>query len=205
MIAGEGTKKEIKQWEKQRAKRGFSDYDTYEINTWFIKIMPEMLEVLIERANICPEVFNQDYLKERGFDESSLTAQQREDMSTYAYNRYKETLIEMRQAFLESDESTCSLRNQYAEEYNVRLHEFYEVYGFQSEKLKGNLKTERDEESGETYYSAIKPYRFEDMSEANKRISELYREEEKRIWEHIAKNKKKALEMFTRYFDYLVY
>lgn len=39
----DGTREEIKEWESQRAKQGFSIYDTYEINTWFMSIIPDML------------------------------------------------------------------------------------------------------------------------------------------------------------------
>lgn len=41
---------EIK-WKKQRAERGFSEYDTYEMDTWFLNVVPKMLKEIQKHPN----------------------------------------------------------------------------------------------------------------------------------------------------------
>ena len=39
--------KELKnkiKWALQRVKRGYSDYDVYDVDMWFLNIMPRMLD-----------------------------------------------------------------------------------------------------------------------------------------------------------------
>ncbi|MBR5428237.1 MAG: hypothetical protein IK118_07805, partial [Clostridia bacterium] len=50
-----------RKWAKQRAKRGFCDRDLWAIDTWFIEIMPEMLEALADRATGYPNRLWDDY------------------------------------------------------------------------------------------------------------------------------------------------
>ena len=108
--------------------------------------------------------------------------------------------------FEEANEDTCSHKNPYEEDYHTALYAFYEVYGHNGEKLKGNEKVETSEGADgkpEKAYSPIKPYWFEELNEENKRISELYRAEERQIYEYRDECKTKALSMFVEYFDSL--
>lgn len=41
---------EIK-WKKQRVECGFSEFDTYEMNTWFLNIVPKMLKEIQKHPN----------------------------------------------------------------------------------------------------------------------------------------------------------
>lgn len=209
MIARENTssRKQIRKWKKQRAERGFSDFDIFEIDTWFLTIMPEMLEELIKVNNAVPTSIGEEYYKEHSLNPLTVSDEEKEKIWSICFERWTNILKEMRHAFIEANRDTCSYKNKYDEEYHKLWNEFFEVYGHQGEKLKGNVKTEyiKDEDGKviETYYSAIKQYRFEDMSEENKRISQLYHSEDKKIDKYREANKKKALEMFVKYFDNL--
>ena len=44
-----------RKWKRQRAKRGFSDFDVWEIDTWFIYTLSEMLEHLALTTESYPE------------------------------------------------------------------------------------------------------------------------------------------------------
>ena len=205
MLVGYGSYKDIRKWKKQRAERGFSDYDVYDINYWFMLIIPEMLSKLIEHNNGYPISFQEEYIKENNLDPLNISPEEQEKMGSFCFDKWTNVLLEMKQAFLEGSEETCSYKNKYEEEYNKAFGEFTKVYGVNGELLKGNVKEEhiKDKDGNilETRYRTIKECRFEDMNEYNQKINDLYVEESKKINGHIQKNKKKALDMFVKYFD----
>ena len=209
MLVGEGKPSQIKKWKHQRAERGFSDYDIFEIDTWFLMIMPEMLEELIKHNNGYPSSFENEYIEEHNLNLFTITSEQRDEIDKYCFSKWQKTLKEMKNAFIRSNKLTYFIKNKYKEEYDKLWNEYFEVYGHNGEKLKGNVTKECIKDKNgkviQTYYSAIKTYRFEDMSEENKRISRLYHTEERRIDNRFELNKKKALEMFVKYFDNLWY
>lgn len=54
MRARKGRFIDKRRWRMQRAKLGFSDYDLYEIDSWFLTIIPEMIDELIKRRRGYP-------------------------------------------------------------------------------------------------------------------------------------------------------
>ena len=82
-------------WFLQRGKNGFCDYDTYDIDYWFLKIMPKLLQRYIE-------------LNDKG-------------LGAYpdfcSYDEWVDIIDEMIHCFKESNEETCSMKNEYDEEY----------------------------------------------------------------------------------------
>lgn len=207
MPLGEASPSQIKKWKKQRAERGFSDYDVYDIDIWFLTIMPKMLDELIKHINSYPSSFEDEYIKEHKLDHLNLSDEQREQMDKYCFNKWKKILREMKSAFIKSNDHSYIYKNKYEEEYNRLWKPFFETYGFNGEALKGNVKKEylRDKKGKiiETLYHPIKTYRFKDMSEENKRISKLHFAENRKIEKRYEANKRKALEMFVKYFDQL--
>lgn len=210
MLVGEGKPSQIKKWKKQRAERGFSDYDIFEIDTWFLMIMPEMLAELIEHNNNCPtypSYFQNEYMEEHKLDPFNISDEEQDKMNKYCLNKWKRILQKMKNAFIKSNNHTCFYKNKYDEEYHRLWDPFFETYGHNGERLKGNVKKEQiKDESGkiiQSFYRPIVTYCFEEMSDENKRISNLYHTEQKKIDMSMEKNKRKALELFVQYFDNL--
>lgn len=88
--------KEIK-WKIQRARRGFSDYDTWSIDIWFINTMKPMLEYFKDNLHGVPIYFDGDEEKWVG--------------------------VLKRMIFLldEMDRDKCSFKNRYKKEYEEYL------------------------------------------------------------------------------------
>lgn len=81
--------KKIK-WFFQRGKNGFCDYDTYDIDYWFLKTMPKLLQRYIELNN---EV--------------------KAHPSFCSYDEWVDIIDEMVHCFKETNEDTCSMKNEY--------------------------------------------------------------------------------------------
>ncbi|MDY6430998.1 MAG: hypothetical protein SPL00_04330 [Bacilli bacterium] len=199
--------RKLRKWKKQRAERGFSDYDVYNIDYWFLSIIPEMLDELIKHNEGFPSFLEEEYYEENNLNLSKISDSKRREILSICLNKWRNILTEMRDAFKEAKEDSCSYKNKYEEEYDSLYEKFFRVYGHSGEKLKDNVKEEYiKNEKGkviETYYSPIKKYKFQDVSEENKRISDLYHKEEKKIEGYRESNRKKALEMFSKYLENL--
>lgn len=205
-VPGE-TKKEIKELKKERGERGFTFYDVCDMDVWFLKIMPEMLDEFINKVDSYPGEFSDQYALKHGFDPYNLTIEQQKQVDKACFRRWINILKRMRDGFRNGNREDYMYKNEYSEEYNRLYNEYTEKYGSYGEKIKGNLgKKYLRDENGKiimTHYYAKKPIHFEDVSEENKKISELYYAQEKKDLETIEKNKKKALRMFVKYFDHL--
>ena len=199
MLELTGSKHNIRIWKKQRAKYGFSMYDTFEIDTWFLKTIPDMLDVLIKNNQCISNIVIDEYLEKlniEGVDTSNISD---EDWEKYAEDTFKiwtNILIEMKHHFLEADSDTCSFKNKYEKEYQKALQEYQKEYGWFGEKKHPEIMT-RNADGSTTYEVG---YGFSDIPKYQE-INKLYKEEEKRIEEYNNKHKAKALEMFVKYFD----
>ena len=123
MLVGEGKPSQIKTWKKQRAERGFSDYDIFEIDTWFLMIMPEMLEELIKHNNGYPSSFENEYIEEHNLNLFTITSEQRDEIDKYCFSKWQKTLKKMKNAFIRSNKLTYSYKNKYKEEYDKLWNE----------------------------------------------------------------------------------
>ena len=141
-------KKKIKGYVKQRAKRGFCEADCYEINNWFLVIMPKMLENLLKHNKGIPtslmEEFyeiNKKQMNEDAKDCIILNKIKHNDpikfiyiyvsckgdkkienwknkMHNYAKEKWNKILNKMIFLFKECDETKCSFKNKYEKDYN---------------------------------------------------------------------------------------
>ena len=123
MLVGEGKPSQIKKWKHQRAERGFSDYDIFEIDTWFLMIMPEMLEELIKHNNGYPSSFENEYIEEHNLNLFTITSEQRDEIDKYCFSKWQKTLKKMKNAFIRSNKLTYSYKNKYKEEYDKLWNE----------------------------------------------------------------------------------
>lgn len=192
--------RQIRKEEKERANRGFCDHDVYWMNTWFLRIVPNMLDELIKRNNGFPPSFEDDYYKEHHLDEFSLSKEERLKISNECFEKWQSILCEMQKAFYDALEETCSIKNKYEEEYSNALSEYLEKYGWDGTKIKDNPYVTKEPDGSITVDLRDNPYLFENMDQY-KEIDRLYSEEEKKVDQYRREAKEKALSMFVKYFD----
>lgn len=164
-------------YNNQRKKRGFSDYDIFEIDTWFIKIMPEMLQELINCYIGFPCIIAEEYFKKQS-KTYNICEELSEETEEEIHNYWINILKEMRQAFLNADNETTSFKNEYEDEYLEKFIENKDI------KEIFNAKNEN-------------------LTKEKKELKEKYQKEYKSLEDFLNKNKKKALNMFVKYFDCL--
>ena len=90
--------------------------------------------------------------------------------------RWLRILNNMQQSFVNSRRETCKYNNPYGEDYSKAFHENIKKYGMKINEL-----------SGKDY----------------KAIAKLYHDEEKKIEMLVEHDRKKAIRLFIKYFDYL--
>lgn len=90
-------------WKIQRFKRGYSDYDVWDIDTWFYNIMPKILQTYLENVHGWPG--------EGVFE------------NIHSFEDWKNEIQNLRNLFLECNYDTCSQVNQYKDypfEFNFK-------------------------------------------------------------------------------------
>jgi len=88
----------------QRAKKGYSYQDVWSIDNWFVKIMPQMLTDLKNEVRGCPMSFTY----KNGVEYQSVEQGTEE---------WKSVLDRMAFCFKEVNEDTCSIKNEFSDEY----------------------------------------------------------------------------------------
>lgn len=108
---------------------GFNLSDTYEINTWFLNIMPSMLTVLKMHNKGYPERFHKEYYELHkdelnGVDEFIFTKtsgdslneylkNKQNEMREYSINKWNSILDQMIHLFNEAKCESLALKNDY--------------------------------------------------------------------------------------------
>lgn len=192
--------RQIRKEEKQRAKRGFSDHDVHWMNTWFLRIVPKMLEELIKRNKGFPSSFENDYYKEHHLDYFSLSKEERIKIVNECFEKWQSILREMQKAFYDAVEETCSIKNKYEKEYSNALSEYLEKYGWDGIEIKDNPYITKEPDGSVTVDLQDNPYLMENMDQY-KEIDRLYYEEQTKVDQYRREAKEKALSMFVKYFD----
>lgn len=174
-----------KKWAEQRAKRGFSDMDASEIDTWFMKVMPEMLKQFRRNSQSYPSCFITD-------------PEHPED--TWEEDSAKWDKVLERMIFLlnEMDEDKCSLKNPYAEEYYRITFDFRQKYGAFGEKAK--TPEMLAEEEGEPGVRMCFATDFPNLYPTARKVHEDYFDYEKKIEGYREDCKNKFFELFSKYF-----
>lgn len=172
----------------QRIRYGYCFRDVWNIDIWFLNVVPNMLENLKE--DTCgyppgPDSFSQAV---GGVDDES-NGQYESGMK-----KWKDTLSQMIFLLREANEDTCTLMNTYKKEYDKAFDEFGEKYGHFGEKLK---KPEEKEEERKKGYSTL--YTPSDVPEY-KEICDLYFNEESALDRYRSACKDEGLELFKKWF-----
>lgn len=108
---------------------GFDLKDTFEINSWFLNIMPKMLTVLQENNKGYPLRFHKEYyemIKDEldGVDEFIFTStpgeslpenirKKQEEMKKYSWDKWNSILLKMIYLFNEAKSDALELRTAY--------------------------------------------------------------------------------------------
>lgn len=110
---------------RQRAERGFSDEDLWNIDDWFLTLIPEMLEKYKKKRHGSPSCLGKEYTNDEGFL-----------VNDTCHEEWDKILDEMIHLFRECREKTCSRKNPYEDEYSKASEEFTEKYGLLGKKLR---------------------------------------------------------------------
>lgn len=167
----------------QRITKGYCDRDVWNMFSWFLSVVPSMLEELKETTHGAPAVLA------GGIDSQSHSLD-----SNAGHEEWKRILGEMAYLFRESDEDSCQRKNPYETEYEMALETFTEKYGFLGEKLRTAGEIEREEKNHFcTMHTMVEVPEYRE-------IHDKYMEEEQRLYEYRNTCKDNAFELFTKWF-----
>lgn len=170
----------------QRIWKGYCDYDIFSIFSWFLGIMPTMLQEYKENLHGYPDA--------PGLISHRVILADSDKEGNESFQAWNDVLNRLIFLLKEADEGTCTHENPYEEDYFRALKEFEGKYGSFGEKMM--TKEERKEEkSGK----GIRWYTLHDVDEYRP-LAEKYIEEEKNIAQYRWNCKNEALELFSKWF-----
>ena len=188
---------------RQRAKKGYSDFDVSDMDIWFMNIIPKMLKDFRKSMQAYPELFTEEWFENNkeecekyGYDIDAFYRNTRFDedaerlskeINNYNLRKWEETLDRMIFLFEETNEELCSKKNPYKEEYYSQF--ILPDWALSKKELRDRKKNPpppRDEEAFE-------------------KLRKLYNEEEDKIEEYRKQCEKEAFEMFVKYLHNLWY
>jgi len=150
----------------QRARKGYSFRDVWSIDYWFMEIIPNMLTDLKNNKRGCPAQFvNSD--DDQDFEKGM--------------KKWQNVLDRMIFCFREINDDTCSMKNEYEDEY---FSQRYEGKSFKDMFIKN--------EDGKTY-SLIE-------GKVDPKLEENYRKKMLEIEAYKDNMKNEGFELFNKYF-----
>ncbi|MBR6383637.1 MAG: hypothetical protein IKS56_06590 [Lachnospiraceae bacterium] len=170
-------------WSAQRITRGYSDPDVWEFNSYLQHLIPDMLQHLKDNRMGSPGFLGENYINEEGIL-----------VNDTCHSEWDKILDKMIFLWRESEESTCSKKNPFEEEFMKAFKEFEERFGFFGEGL---LTPEEKEEAKKSNYTKV--HFMEELPEY-KELYEKHREEDKKIEKYQNDCKDEALDMLKEYF-----
>ena len=171
----------------QRVRYGFCMRDVWDMNDWFLRIIPYMLRALREDSYCFPsQVINE--LPEK---DQMNTDQKREACA----KKWDEILADMEHCFLEANADTCSRKNPYEDRMRAAHKEFDRKYGFFGKKLmtKEEKKSLRKDKSSFPVHTIYEVPRY-------KKILAKYNAAEKELNDYSLECCKKGLDLFVKWF-----
>ncbi|MBE5905017.1 MAG: hypothetical protein E7275_12150 [Pseudobutyrivibrio sp.] len=167
----------------QRAHYGYCDRDIWNIDYWFLKVMPAMLEQFKETTHGYPDM--EGAISHAVYDSGRDLVKDDAGMKAW-----KDVLDEMIFLLREADEDTCTRENPYDEEWRQAWDEFECKYGLFGEKL---LTEEDLAGPGRRAYLPAHLDEYKD-------ISDKHTKENIEILKYRSECKHKALELFDKWF-----
>ena len=176
-----------KKCEMQRAKRGFSNRDVWNLYDWFLEIMPRMLKN-----------FRRSH---HGYPCSLFPSEEawRDDKeSEKAHNKWNEILDRLIFLLGEMQENTCSMKNPYELQKNKIDRQFRIKYGYFGDGLK--TKEQREEEKRQGSYAMLFPSDFPDLYPDYEELERNYMQAENEITAYRNKCKDEFFALFAEHF-----
>ncbi|WP_022765277.1 hypothetical protein [Butyrivibrio sp. XPD2006] len=171
----------------QRAKYGYCDSDTWSIDYWFLSVVPEMLERLMENTSSYP-------CTPGAGPHAIYGTGAPKDVDDEGAKAWEDVLSEMIFLFREANEETCTKRNKYEAEYDSAMEKFEAKYGIFGEKL----RTEK-EKRDTLEHRGYRMYTMADVPEFAY-IDKNYYDENRKIEEYRNECKDKAFSLFSKWF-----
>lgn len=112
------------EYARERVTKGYCEKDLWDIESWFLRIMADMLAEFKVKRNGSPSRLGENYVNDKGIL-----------VNDKCHAEWDAILDEMVRLFRESVEDTCSRKNPYDEEHAKAHEEFTEKYGLCGEKL----------------------------------------------------------------------
>ncbi len=163
----------------QRVTKGYCDKDLWNIDFWFMKIMPRMLQQFKETKHGSPSIL--------GENDTDTDGMVKNDTCHEAWDKILDEMIFL---FREMNEETCSRKNIYEEEHDRVHNEFEKKYGMFGEKL----------ESEASQKSENRRIHFPGELQEYKEIEEKYYDYEKELDSYREACKDKAFALFSKWF-----
>ena len=177
------------QFAYQRIRYGFCESDVWDIDRWFLKVVPAMLYDLRENALDVPECLLSNGKRING---QILIPDENEIPS--AVEKWKAILKQMAFYIREADEDNCSRKNPYENQYRMTVEEFIEKYGESGEKIKTSEEIEKEKQTGEIHkHMSSEILEYQEMREN-------YLREDNKIWLYRDECKNKGIQMFQEWF-----
>lgn len=164
----------------QRITKGYCDKDLWNIDGWFMDLMPDMLEQFKKTKHGSPGILGTEYTNEDGIlcnDE--------------CHAEWDKILEQMIFLFREMNEDTCQKKNMYEADHDRVLDEFWEKYGLFGEGLQ--TPEEKNDKTGSRIH-------FPDELPEYKDIENNYFKEETKLKQYREQCKDQAFELFSKWF-----
>ena len=171
-------------WAYQRATKGYADCDTWSISSWFLSVIPDMLDQMSDHLHSYPTFIN-DGTQPRS---QAIVI---DDEDNDAVKKWQEILREIAKKLRDADESQSSIKNKHEEEWSKAYREFHKEYGLFGEKL--------EQEAINSKKPGIQMH-FPDEFPQWKEIMDRYREEEKQVLKKRAQSLEDGLNLFKKWF-----
>ena len=137
----------------QRVRYGFCFRDAWNIEEWFLRIMPYMLQTLRKELHGFPDEMVREI--------SDMEMHENMDRGEACFRKWQETLSEMEHLFFEATEANCSRKNR----YNAEIESIIE-----REERKGNSWWKHSVFNAPEYMDIVDRYKEEEKG------LEIYRE-----------------------------
>ena len=154
----------------QRAKKGYSYRDLWSIDYWFMEIMPKMLTDFKKNLHGCPAQFTTT-------DDDTQNQDVEKGMKDW-----EDIIDRMIFCFKEMNDETCSMENEYKDEYFKQLHKPNEDWLIPCGEKDGG-----------------KIYRMNER-EVEPELEKNYHKKMLEIEEYKDKMKNEGFELFSKYF-----
>jgi len=160
----------------QRAKRGYSYQDLWSIEYWFMETMPKMLQDFKKNLHGCPAMFVNH---EDGTEYQSVEQGMKD---------WEAVIDRMIFCFTEMHEDTCSMKNEFEDEYHNQRHKPNE-----GKKVKDWFEQCGTDAKGKPWYRLVE-------GEVEPELEKSFWEKHKEIENYREKMKDEGFDLMKKYF-----